>query len=295
VHGGDNLQGLPRWLERWLRHQVTHYPQLHDGQQQLLAELGLTVAEVERFGAWPGRRRPAADGLARARAYAVRHGHLSVSKPTRTDDGFTLGAWLNQARQRQHLPGRPTRLGRQLSVLDAWWNPPWPVAWQRMWWASRYHLAGLPDGLAWWPGAPQAEQALAWLGEQQARRPLLQPQQQDLVGQLEALASPVPVWQPRISDTAWHALFVLLPPPQHSGGRRRSERQVLEAIVHIACTGRPWSQLPQLLGDPQACRRRYQRWLADGALTRVAQASLPDSDTAWQQRLAAHITSSAAR
>jgi hypothetical protein len=36
-----------------------------------------------------------------------------------------------------------------------------------------------------------------------------------------------------------------------------------------------------------------ESWLADGALTRLARATLPDSDTAWQQRLAAHITSSA--
>ncbi|MBY8889397.1 helicase associated domain-containing protein [Streptomyces sp. PTM05] len=81
VHGGDNLMGLPCWLQRWLRHQITHYEQLHDGQQTLLAELGLTTSEVERFHAWPGRRRPTADGLAVARAYAARHGHLAVSQP----------------------------------------------------------------------------------------------------------------------------------------------------------------------------------------------------------------------
>ncbi|MFF7534460.1 helicase associated domain-containing protein [Streptomyces bobili] len=44
VHGGDNLQGLPRWLERWLRHQITHYPQLHDGQQQAWFRSGVSVA-----------------------------------------------------------------------------------------------------------------------------------------------------------------------------------------------------------------------------------------------------------
>ncbi len=293
VHGGDNLQGLPRWLERWLRHQITHYPQLHDGQQQLLAELGLTAAEAERFNAWPGRRRPAADGLARARAYAVRHGHLAVSKPTRTDDGFALGTWLNQVRQRQHPHGRPTRLGRHLTALDAWWNPPWPVAWQRMWWACRYHLAGLPDGLAWWPGAPDAEQATAWLGEQQARRPLLHPQQQDLVGQLGALAGTVPVWQPRISDTAWHTLSALLPPPSRTGGRCRSERQILEAIVHIACTRQAWRRLPQALGPFRACRLRYLHWLADGTLTRITTTPLPATDQAWQQTLAHRLREAA--
>lgn len=289
VHGGDNLQGLPRWLERWLRHQITHYPQLHDGQQQLLAELGLTAAEAERFNAWPGRRRPAADGLAQARAYAARHGHLAVSKPTRTDDGFALGNWLNSQRHRQHATGRPTRLGRQLTAIDTWWDPPWPVAWQRMWWACRHHLAGLPDGLAWWPGAPDTEQATAWLAEQQDRQPLPHPQQQDLIGQLNALAGKVPVWQPRISDTAWHTLSALLPPPPRTGSRRRSERQILEAIIHITCTRQAWPRLPQALGPFQTCRLRYLSWLADGTLTRICHAALPATDQAWQHTLTGRL------
>ncbi|MEU6366528.1 hypothetical protein ABZ876_12485 [Streptomyces sp. NPDC046931] len=46
VRGGDNLDGLPRWLEQWLRRQITHYGQLRRGRRQLLAELGLTVGEV---------------------------------------------------------------------------------------------------------------------------------------------------------------------------------------------------------------------------------------------------------
>ncbi|MFE2718904.1 transposase [Streptomyces mirabilis] len=295
VHGGDNLQGLPRWLERWLRHQITHYPQLHDGQQQLLAELGLTAGEAERFHAWPGRRRPASDGLSQARAYAARHGHLAVSKPTRTDDGFALGTWLSQVRQRQHPHGRPTRLGRHLTAIDPWWDPPWPVTWQRRWWACRHHLAGLPDGLALWPGAPDAEQATAWLDQQAARRPLLQPGQQDLIDELTALTSREPGWRPRISDHAWQILSTLLPPLPHHGGRRRSERQILEAIIHIACTGQPWTQLPHTLGPFQACLRRYQAWHADGTLTRISHTLLPEPDTAWQQRLAAHIALAAGR
>ncbi|MFJ2722565.1 helicase associated domain-containing protein [Streptomyces sp. NPDC087437] len=54
VHG-DDLSGLPSWVQRWLRHQINHYGQLREGQQRLLAELGLTRSEVERFHAWPGR------------------------------------------------------------------------------------------------------------------------------------------------------------------------------------------------------------------------------------------------
>jgi hypothetical protein len=72
VHGGDNLGGLPRWLELWLRRQITRYAQLHEGQQRLLAELGLTSGEVQRFQAWSGRRRPVGEAFPLARAYAAR-------------------------------------------------------------------------------------------------------------------------------------------------------------------------------------------------------------------------------
>ncbi|MGV9608879.1 hypothetical protein ACWDR2_34865 [Streptomyces sp. NPDC003631] len=51
MSGGDNLEGLPRWLEQWLRRQIADYPQLAAGQQQLLAQLGLTSTEVDRFHA----------------------------------------------------------------------------------------------------------------------------------------------------------------------------------------------------------------------------------------------------
>ncbi|MGV9551854.1 Helicase associated domain protein [Streptomyces ardesiacus] len=292
VHGGDNLAGLPRWLEMWLRQQIAHYQQLHVDQRRLLAELGLAEGEIARFAAWPGRRRPLGEALAAAAAYAARHGHLAVSQPA-TLDGFALGAWLTGARLRQRHAGRPTRLGQRLTALDAWWNPPWPIAWQRMWWAARYHLSELPGGVEWWPGAPNADHASAWLDQQAARRLLLQPTQRDLVDDLVALASQVSGCRPRISEGAWRILSALLSPLPHHGGRRRSERQILEAIVHIACTGQPWTHLPQALGSFQACLRRYRLWHADGTLDRVCRAVLPEADTGWQQHLAAHVASAA--
>ncbi|MFF3467584.1 Helicase associated domain protein [Streptomyces sp. NPDC002619] len=292
VHGGDNLAGLPRWLQRWLRHQIACYGQLHDGQRMLLAELGLSTGEVELFHMWSGRRRPVADGLAVAHAYSVRHGHLAVSQPTIVDS-FALGTWLRNQRQRQRSLGRPTRLGHRLTDLDAWWNPPWPVAWQRMWWACRYHLTGLPDGVEWWPGAPNDEHAAAWLREQSARRTLLLSEQRRLVDELLSPTGGVPMWQPRISDVAWQSLSGLLPTRPHTGGRPRSERQILEAIVHIACTTQAWTRLPPALGPFLTCRRRFLLWRDDGTLKRICRAVLPEQDAIWQQRLAAYIDLSA--
>ncbi|GGN96539.1 hypothetical protein GCM10011579_098090 [Streptomyces albiflavescens] len=128
------------------------------------------------------------EGLDHARAYAARHGHLAVSQPT-THDGFTLGKWLNQQRHRQRTATQrtatqPTRLGRQLTALDTWWNPPWPLNWQRSYWATRHHLHGMPAGVVWWPGAPDEDQARQWLHAQQASWQLPQPGQQELVSGL---------------------------------------------------------------------------------------------------------------
>ncbi|MET7853194.1 helicase associated domain-containing protein [Streptomyces avermitilis] len=69
----------------------------HRGRNRQRKANGLTTLIPERApaqsGAWPRRRRPAADGLATARTYAERHGHLAVPRPT-TVDGFALGTWL---------------------------------------------------------------------------------------------------------------------------------------------------------------------------------------------------------
>ncbi|MFF4402785.1 transposase [Streptomyces sp. NPDC001480] len=43
-------------------------------------------------------------------------------------------------------------------------------------------------------------------------------------------------------------------------GCPRCDRQILEAIVHVACTGQAWSRLPPALGPFLACRRRFLRW-----------------------------------
>ncbi|MFE9181362.1 transposase [Streptomyces sp. NPDC007126] len=47
-----------------------------------------------------------------------------------------------------------------------------------------------------------------------------------------------------------------MPAPSHSGGCPRCERQIMEAIVHVACTGQAWTRLPSALGPFQACRSR---------------------------------------
>ncbi|MCT9010509.1 Helicase associated domain protein [Streptomyces rhizosphaerihabitans] len=253
VHGGDNLDGLPRGLQTWLRRQILLYETLHPGQQGLLAELGLTAGEVERFRAWPARRRHPGEAFAAAQVYAARFGHLAVTGAT-VIDGIALDAWLSSARRRQRTTGRPTRLGTRLHALDPWWNPPWALSWQRMWWAAHHHLNGLPDGTQWWPDAPGKEGAVAWLRQQHTRTSLLLPGQRQLVADLMRVAGDGPVWRPRISDQAWHTLADLLPSRPAGDRRYRNQREILEAIIHIACTGQTWPHTPAELGSFATCR-----------------------------------------
>ncbi|SFH04719.1 transposase [Streptomyces mirabilis] len=256
----------------------------HPGQRELLAELGVTTREVEEFNSRAARRRSPARALTVAQAYAARHGHLAVTGPTLID-GISLDAWLSAARRRQRTAGRPTRLGTRLTALDPWWNPPWPLSWQRMWWAAHHHLNGLPAATQWWPDVPGLEGALTWLRQQHARTPQLQPGQQHLTAQLMHACGHQPVWQPRISDNAWHTLAKLLPSRPATHRRYRNERQILEAIIHIACTRHPWPQLPHELGSFPTCRNHYKHWHTDGTLTRICHAALPHTDTHWQHQL----------
>ncbi|WP_430542192.1 transposase [Streptomyces malaysiensis] len=90
--------------------------------------------------------------------------------------------------------------------------------------------------------------------------------------------------QRRLADAcraAARAVAYRGPPPQR--------RQILEAIVHIPCTGQAWTRLPPALGPFLACRRRLLRWRDDGTLKRICRPVLPEQDAIWQQRLAAYI------
>ncbi|MCZ4120199.1 DEAD/DEAH box helicase [Streptomyces sp. H39-S7] len=98
---------------------------------------------MERLGIiWNPRQQAWDRGLAHARAYADLHGHLAAPVTTR-HDGFALGRWLaTQRTQADHLtPARTTAL----HALDPWWNPPWPLTWQRAYHATRHHTETTPS------------------------------------------------------------------------------------------------------------------------------------------------------
>jgi hypothetical protein len=114
---------------RWITIQTRLWDSLHPLQQQLLTQLGAEPATTPP-AITPQRRYPPSKGLPHARSYAAEHGHLAVPTPTK-HAGFPLGSWLLQQR-RKARSGRPSaRTLQELTVLDPWWNPPWPFTWQR--------------------------------------------------------------------------------------------------------------------------------------------------------------------
>ncbi|MFI6582915.1 Helicase associated domain protein [Embleya sp. NPDC050493] len=89
------------------------------------------------------------DGLAIARRWAQRHGHLAAPQGA-VQDGVRVGQWLANQRRSGVLDNHPEREAA-LRELDAWWRPDgWTIAWQRAANEVRLYLArgGSLDELA---------------------------------------------------------------------------------------------------------------------------------------------------
>ncbi|GAB2766691.1 DEAD/DEAH box helicase [Streptomyces bullii] len=120
----EDTTGYPlgRWLT-WQRHLHTTGA-LDAARTQALERLGII---------WDPRQQAFERGLAHAAAYAARHGHLAAPVDE-SHDGFPLGRWL--ATQRTRAKTLTHERAAALAALDRWWNPPWPITWQRA-----YHTA----------------------------------------------------------------------------------------------------------------------------------------------------------
>ncbi|MEU3511566.1 Helicase associated domain protein [Streptomyces longwoodensis] len=157
---------LGRWLA-WQRHLHTTGA-LDPARTQALERLGII---------WDPRQQAFDRGLAHAAAYAAHHGHLAAPVDEVHDD-YPLGRWL--ATQRTRASRLTAERADALTALDPWWNPPWPIAWQRA-----YHAARTGPDEA---GTANAEE---WLKTQWARADDLHPGQHTLLSQLGR--EPVPV------------------------------------------------------------------------------------------------------
>ncbi|WP_149182407.1 DEAD/DEAH box helicase [Streptomyces sp. TRM49041] len=136
------------------------------------------VHALERLGIiWDPRQQAFDRALAHAAAYAARHGHLAAPVDE-IHDGFPLGRWL--ATQRTRAETLTGQRATALTALDRWWNPPWPITWQRAYHAARQSRAAYET----------ASEAESWLESQRARSDHLHPEQKSLLAELGLVGLP---------------------------------------------------------------------------------------------------------
>ncbi|MFF7415449.1 Helicase associated domain protein [Streptomyces lydicus] len=193
VHGPpDAAAGFPGTHVlngEWLYLQCSRYDSLHPEQQRLLADIGIT-AEVARM-ARPRRASMQAGfeaALEHARAYAAEYGHLAISGKSIKYRGYRLGAWLTSQRSRAWRASSATKRSLALDAIDPWWNPPWPLAWQRAY-ADVRRLVESGQRLDASAGFLGLDAELArWLSQQRAAPQNLHPDQRRLLAEIGVLA-----------------------------------------------------------------------------------------------------------
>ncbi|MCG7522879.1 Helicase associated domain protein [Streptomyces sp. OfavH-34-F] len=108
----------------------------------------LRIKALEAIGMiWDLRKQATERGLAHARLYVEHHGHLAVPADEMIGD-YAFGRWLvnrrRSARDRAARGLEPDPVEVALSDLYPWWNPVWPITWQREYvTALRYQQAGV--------------------------------------------------------------------------------------------------------------------------------------------------------
>ncbi|MDB1090412.1 Helicase associated domain protein [Streptomyces sp. ACA25] len=118
---------LGKWVaqQRWLLSDGTLRPHRY----QLLDELGMVWnVDDARFR----------QGIIAAHSYYEEFGTLCAPRDA-VVDGFALGVWLHNLRNSKALTDSRREI---LEAIDPWWNPPWPLAWQRSYTALALLLGG---------------------------------------------------------------------------------------------------------------------------------------------------------
>nr|WP_245177934.1 helicase associated domain-containing protein [Streptomyces antibioticus] len=168
----------------WLYLQCTDYGSLHPEQRRLLADIGIT-AQVA--GSARPRRTSRTAGIdkavACARVFVAEHGCLALATKNVSYQGFLLGKWLAAQRCLTRRQDEPAHL-QVLDAIDVWWNPPWPLAWQRTWHRIRAHAQDRRQGAAeeGWPDG--SDGWATWLSVQCTGYRQLHPQQQHLLAEI---------------------------------------------------------------------------------------------------------------
>ena len=75
-------------------------------------------------------------------------------------------------------------------------------------------------------------------------------------------------WQP-LTDSEWAALLPLIRPATPRGRPPQNLRATWDGIFWVACSKRPWRELPQHLGHADTAHRALRRAAAAGVLDRM--------------------------
>src|SRR5690554_7467375 len=65
------------------------------------------------------------------------------------------------------------------------------------------------------------------------------------------------------------AFHLLVSPPQSMGRPRRDDRQVLNGIFWILCSGAKWRDLPERYGPWKTVYDRFRQWRDDGTFEAI--------------------------
>ncbi|MFK7931721.1 MAG: DUF6596 domain-containing protein, partial [Myxococcota bacterium] len=74
-----------------------------------------------------------------------------------------------------------------------------------------------------------------------------------------------------LSDWAWSRVKALFPKRKGRGRPARSDRLLLDAVLWVLATGRPWRELPPEMGPWQTAYHRFRMWENDGRMLAVLQ------------------------
>ncbi|MFJ4151882.1 Helicase associated domain protein, partial [Streptomyces galbus] len=212
LYDDENGFALGRWTNRMRKAYAAGT--LRPTQIKALEHLGII---------WNLQAQAAERGLLHARNWAARRGHLAAPTSEMAGD-FSLGRWLTTrraaARTRANSGHEPDPTDLALAEIDPYWNPPWSITWQRLYYTARAYadasisLDDLPTDFI----TDDDEPLGAWVRAQSTDYSSLQPEQLELVRGLGiTLIEPV-------EDE----------PPQLTGRAARQQRQLEQGLAAVA-------------------------------------------------------------
>ena len=82
-----------------------------------------------------------------------------------------------------------------------------------------------------------------------------------------------------LSDEQWGRISGLRPPERgRKAGPARDNREMVNAMVWVPCTGAPWRHLPEYCGSWNSAYTRFSRWNRAGIWRRVPKVLAKDTD-----------------